>query len=61
VLEITVENINEQLARSGILEKHLEMEGIKKNIDALKILIEAQYEALKEIREKQNKDLQYIF
>jgi hypothetical protein len=61
VLEITVENINEQLARSGILEKHLEIEGIKKNIEALKILVEAQYEALKDIREKQNKDLQYIF
>jgi hypothetical protein len=61
VLEITVENINAQLAQSGILEKHLEMEGIKKNIDALKILVEAQYEALKDIREKQNKDLQYIF
>jgi hypothetical protein len=56
-----VENINAQLAQSGILEKHLEMEGIKKNIDALKILVEAQYEALKDIREKQNKDLQYIF
>ena len=61
VLEIAVENINEQLARSGILEKHMEMEGVKKNIDALKILVEAQYESLKEIREKQNKDLQYIF
>jgi len=61
VLEIAVENINEQLARSGILEKHMEMEGIKKNIDALKILVEAQYESLKDIREKQNKDLQYIF
>jgi hypothetical protein len=61
VLEIAVSNINEQLARSGILEKHLEIEGIKKNIDALKILVEAQYESLKEIREKQNKDLRYIF
>ena len=61
VLEIAVGNINEQLARSGILEKHMEMEGIKKNIDALKILVEAQYESLKEIREKQNKNLQYIF
>jgi hypothetical protein len=39
----------------------MEIEGIKKNIDALKILVEAQYESLKEIREKQNKDLQYIF
>jgi hypothetical protein len=61
VLEIAVSNINEQLARSGILEKHMEIEGIKKNIDALKILVEAQYESLKEIRERQNKDLQYIF
>jgi len=61
VLEIAVGNINEQLARSGILEKHMEIEGIKKNIDALKILVEAQYESLKEIREKQNKNLQYIF
>jgi hypothetical protein len=39
----------------------MEIEGIKKNIDALKILVEAQYESLKEIRERQNKDLQYIF
>jgi hypothetical protein len=61
VLEIEVENVNEQLARSGILEKHSEIEGIKKNIDALKILVEAQYESLKEIREKQNQDLRYIF
>jgi len=61
VLEIVVGNINEQLARSGILEKHMEIEGIKKNIDALKILVEAQYESLKDIRDKQNKDLQYIF
>ena len=61
VLEIAVGNINEQLARSGILEKHMEIEGIKKNIDALKILVEAQYESLKELRERQNKDLQYIF
>jgi hypothetical protein len=61
VLEIEVDNINEQLARSGILEKHMEIDGIKKNIDALKILVEAQYEALKEIREKQNRDLRYIF
>ena len=61
VLEIAVDNINEQLAKSGILEKHLEIEGIKKNIDALKILVEAQYESLKEIREKQNKDLRYIY
>ena len=61
VLEIEVGNIGQQLAKSGILEKHLEIEGIKKNIDALKILVEAQYESLKEIGEKQDKNLQYIF
>lgn len=61
VLEIEVSNIDEQLAKSGILEKHLEIEGIKQNIDALKILVEAQYESLKEIGEKQDKNLQYIF
>ena len=61
VLEIEVDNIDQQLAKSGILEKHLEIEGIKKNIDALKILVEAQYESLKEIGEKQDKNLQYIF
>ncbi len=61
VLEVEVNNVDEQLAKSGILEKHMEIEGIKKNIDALKILVEAQYESLKEIREKQNQDLRYIF
>ena len=61
VLEIEVDNIDQQLAKSGILEKHLEIEGIKKNIDSLKILVEAQYESLKEIGEKQDKNLQYIF
>jgi hypothetical protein len=61
VLEIEVGKIDEQLSRSGILEKHVEIESIKKNIDSLKILVEAQYESLKEIRENQNKNLQYIF
>jgi hypothetical protein len=61
VLEVEVENIGEQLAKSGIHEKSAELEGIKKNIDSLKILLEAQYESLKEISDKQEKSLQYIF
>ncbi len=61
VLEVEVSNIDEQLAKSGIQEKHAEIEGIKKNIDSLKILLEAQYESLKDIGEKQDKNLQYIF
>ena len=61
VLEVEVGNLDEQLAKSGIQEKHAEIECIKKNIEALKILLEAQYESLKEIGEKQGKNLQYIF
>jgi hypothetical protein len=61
VLEISVSNINEQLVRSGVLQKNMELEDIKKNIDALKILVEAQYESMKEISENQNKNLAYIF
>ena len=60
VLEITVSNINGQLVQSGVLEKNTELEDVKKNIDALKILVEAQFESLKEIRENQNKNLTYI-
>ena len=60
VLEVSVGNINEQLVKSGALQKSGELEDIKKNVDALKILIEAHYESMKEIRETQNKNLVYI-
>lgn len=60
VLEVTVGNINDQLSKSGILLKSAEIENIKTNIDSLKILIEAQYESMKEIHESQNKTLDYI-
>ncbi len=61
VLEVEVDNMDDQLANSGIQEKHAEIEGIKKNIDALKILLEAQYESLKDFSDKQGKNPQYIF
>jgi hypothetical protein len=60
VLEISIDNINEQLSQSGVLQKSTEIEDIKKNIDCLKILVEAQYESMKEIREDQKKNLTYI-
>ena len=60
VLEVSVCKINEQLVKSGVLQKSGEVEDIKKNIDALKILIEAHYESMKEINETQNKNLGYI-
>jgi hypothetical protein len=60
VLEVSVEKINEQLIKSGVLQKSGEVEDIKQNIDSLKILIEAQYESMKEIHETQNQNLGYI-
>jgi hypothetical protein len=61
VLEVEVGNIDEQLNKSGIQEKHAEIEAIKKNIDSLKILLEAQYESLKDFSDKQGRNPQYIF
>ena len=61
VLEISIANIKEQLSQSVVLGKNMELEDVKKNIDALKILVEAQFESLKEIRENQNSNLSYIF
>ncbi len=61
VLEVSVSNINEQLSKSAVTQKGTELDDVKKNIDALKILVEAQYESMKEINENQNKNLAYIF
>jgi hypothetical protein len=60
VIEVSVSKINEQLVASGVLQKSGEVEDITKNIDALKILIEAHYESMKEINDTQNKNLGYI-
>ena len=60
VLEISIRNTNEQLAKSGVLEKNNEINDVKKHIEALKILVEAQFESLKEIKDT-NRDLAYIF
>lgn len=60
VLEVSIGNIKEQMSKSGALQENRELEDVKKNIDALKILVEAQYEAMKQIHEDQNKTLNYI-
>jgi hypothetical protein len=60
VLQVSVEKINDQLVKSGVLQKSGEVEDIKQNIDSLKILIEAQFESMKEINDKQNQNLAYI-
>ncbi len=60
VLEVSVDKLNEQLEKSSALAKSGEIEDIRKHIDALKILVEAQYESLKDIKDK-GKDLPYVF
>lgn len=60
VLEISISNINEQITKTDSIQNNRELEDVKKNIDALKILVEAQYEAMKQIHEDQNKTLNYI-
>jgi hypothetical protein len=60
VLDVSVDNINEQLVNSGMLQKSAELEDIKKNIDSLKILLDAHYESMKELREGQTENLSYI-
>jgi len=60
VLQISVEKIDEKLENVDILKKSGEIDDIRKHIDALKILVEAQYESLKDIKER-SVDLPYIF
>jgi hypothetical protein len=60
VLQVSVDKIKDQLVDSGVLQSGTELEDIKKNIDALKILMEAQYESLKDINDKQTQNLSYI-
>lgn len=60
VLRISIDNINEQLVKSGILDKTKDIEDAKKNIDRLTILLEAQYEAMNRIGENRKKDLSYV-
>ena len=60
VLRISIDTINEQLVKSGILDKTKDIEDVKKSIDKLTILLEAQYEAMKKIGENRKKDLSYV-
>jgi len=59
ILQISVDKIKEQLAKPEFLDKIKDIEDIKKNIDALTILLEAQYEAMKQIGENRE-NLSYV-
>lgn len=60
ILQISVDNIKEQVAKSGLLEKTKDIEDIKKNIDTLAVLLEAQHALISKIGEDRNRDLPYV-
>jgi hypothetical protein len=59
IIQISVDNVKEQLAKSGFLDKTKDIDDIKKNIDTLTILLEAQYEAMKQLGENRE-NLAYV-
>ncbi len=60
IMQISIENMNEQFRKSGILEKTKDIEDTKKSIDKMMILLEAQYEFIMNIAENKEKDLSYV-
>jgi hypothetical protein len=60
ILQISIANLREQLQKSELLEKTKEIEDAKNDVDKLKILLEAQYEMIRQIGEGRKEDLFYI-
>jgi hypothetical protein len=60
ILQISIVRMGEQLQKSELLEKTEEIEDAKKDVEKLKILLEAQYELIRQIGEGRKGDLFYI-
>jgi len=60
ILQISTAKIGEQLQKSELLEKTKEIEDAKNDVEKLKILLEAQYELIRQIGEGRKEDLFYI-
>ena len=60
ILKISIDNISEQLNKTAILEKTKKIEETNKKIDKLIILLEAQYESMKDIGKNGKKDIPYV-
>jgi len=59
ILQIQLDNIKEQVAKSEFLEKTKDIEEVKKNIDTLLILLEGQFEATRQLGENRQ-GLSYV-
>lgn len=60
ILQIKIDNLSEQLQKSELLGKTKEIEDAKTDVEKLKILLEAQYELIRQIGEGRKEDLFYI-
>lgn len=60
ILQIKIENLSEQLQKSELLGRTKEIEDAKTDVEKLKILLEAQYELIRQIGEGRKEDLFYI-
>jgi hypothetical protein len=60
ILQISIAKIGEQLQKSELIEKTNEIEDAKNDVEKLKILLEAQYELIRQIGEGRKQDLFYI-
>jgi hypothetical protein len=60
ILQISIAKIGEQLQKSELVEKTNEIEDAKNDVEKLKILLEAQYELIRQIGEGRKEDLFYI-
>jgi hypothetical protein len=60
ILQISIANLREQLQKSELFEKTKEIEDAKNDVEKLKILLEAQYELIRQIGEGRKEDLFYI-
>ena len=60
IMQISIANLQEQLQKSALLEKTKEIEDAKNDVEKLKILLEAQYELIRQIGEGRKEDLFYI-
>lgn len=60
ILQISITKISEQLQKSELLEKTREIEDAKNDVEKLKILLDAQYELIRQIGEGRKEDLFYV-
>ena len=60
IIQIAITNLQEQLQKSELLGKTKEIEDAKNDVEKLKILLEAQYELIRQIGEGRKEDLNYI-